>query len=165
MPPAQPAEGADARPDPQCGRRDPARRASSDDRGGRAGRHHRAHHLSPLPDREDLLNASGAARCAPSAGRPAGRDAILDLTRAAYENFDANEGIVRAIISAPEGVEVRKRPAEIRLEMLRQAAAPRIGQVKRSGRDHALPAHRALALRDLRRLDGASGGSPRWRSR
>src|ERR1044072_4850216 len=77
--------------------------------------------------RDDLLNA---------AWRPALRaftrgqtqqvetlEQILDLTRAAYENFDANEGIVRAIVSAPEGVEVRKRPAEIRLDMLRKAYA------------------------------------------
>ena len=77
--------------------------------------------------REDLLNASWRralrAFIRGQTQQVETLEQILELTRAAYENFDANEGIVRAIISAPEGVEVRKRPAEIRLDMLRRAYA------------------------------------------
>src|SRR5882757_2624527 len=80
-----------------------------------------------FPTREDLLNAAWRralrAFIRGQTSQVETLDQILELTRAAYENFDANEGIVRAIISAPEGVEVRKRPAEIRLEMLKRAYA------------------------------------------
>ena len=80
-----------------------------------------------FPTREDLLNAAWRralrAFIRGQTQQVETLDQILELTRAAYENFDANEGIVRAIISAPEGVEVRKRPAEIRLDMLRKAYA------------------------------------------
>jgi AcrR family transcriptional regulator len=77
--------------------------------------------------REDLLNASWRralrAFIRGQTQQVETLEQILELTRAAYENFDANEGIVRAIISAPEGVDVRKRPAEIRLDMLKRAYA------------------------------------------
>ena len=80
-----------------------------------------------FPTREDLLNAAWRralrAFIRGQTQQVETLDQILELTRAAYENFDANEGIVRAIISAPEGVEVRKRPAEIRLAMLQAAYA------------------------------------------
>ena len=131
QPVAQPAEGADARPDPERGRRDPAprQRVRGDHRGGRARRPTSPSARSTATSRpaRTCSTPRGGARCAPSsAGRPQQvetLDQILELTRAAYENFDANEGIVRAIISAPEGVEVRKRPAEIRLDMLKKAYA------------------------------------------
>src|SRR6185503_3521225 len=80
-----------------------------------------------FPTREDLLNAAWRralrAFIRGQTQQVETLEQILVLTRAAYENFDANEGIVRAITSAPEGVEVRKRPAQIRLEMLKKAYA------------------------------------------
>ena len=80
-----------------------------------------------FPTREDLLAAAWRRALRTfirgQTSQVETLEQILELTRAAYENFDANEGIVRAIISAPEGVEVRKRPAEIRLDMLKRAYA------------------------------------------
>ena len=128
-PAALAAEGADARSDPECGRCDPAARAGvgGDDRGGGAG-------SGRSPSGRSIVTSRRARICSAPSWRRALRAFIrgqtqqvetleqnLDLTRAADENFDANEGIVRAIISAPEGVEVRKRPAEVRLDMLRKA--------------------------------------------
>jgi AcrR family transcriptional regulator len=90
---------------------------------------------------------------------------ILELTRAAYENFDANEGVVRAIISAPEGLEVRKRPAEIRLEMLRKAYAGLLAGIPEEQVKTVVMATHVLSsastwahLRDYCGLDGIEGG-------
>jgi AcrR family transcriptional regulator len=92
-------------------------------------------------------------------------DQITELTRAAYENFDANEGIVRAIISAPEGVEVRKRPAEIRLAMLRRAYAKLLAGIPEEQVKAIVLATHALSsasvwshFRDYCGLDGVEGG-------
>ncbi len=58
-----------------------------------------------FPTREDLLNASWRralrAFIRGQTQQVETLEQILELTRAAYENFDANDGIVRAIISAP----------------------------------------------------------------
>jgi AcrR family transcriptional regulator len=119
--------------------------------------------------REDLLNAAWRrALRAFIRGQTAQvetLDQILELTRAAYENFDANEGIVRAIISAPEGLEVRKRPAEIRLEMLRKAYAGLLAGVPENDAKAVLIATHALSsasvwshMRDYCGVDGAEGG-------
>jgi len=122
-----------------------------------------------FPTREDLLNAAWRrALRAFIRGQTAQvetLDQILELTRAAYENFDANEGIVRAIISAPEGVEVRKRPAEIRLDMLRKAYAKILAGVSEADAKAVLLATHALSsasvwshLRDYCGVDGKEGG-------
>src|SRR5262245_52762268 len=119
--------------------------------------------------REDLLNAAWRrALRAFIRGQTAQvetLDQILELTRAAYENFDANEGIVRAIVSAPEGLEVRKRPAEIRLEMLRKAYAHLLDDVPEADAKAVLIATHALSsasvwshMRDYCQVDGAEGG-------
>ena len=71
---------------------------------------------------------------------------------------------MRAIISAPEGVEVRKRPAEVRLEMLRKAYAGLLAgpedQVKAVVMaTHVLSSASSWShLRDYCGLDGAEGG-------
>jgi hypothetical protein len=72
---------------------------------------------------------------------------------------------VRAITSAPEGVEVRKRPAEIRLEMLRKAYTGLLGGVPEADAKVVLLATHALSsasvwshLRDYCHVDGAEGG-------
>jgi AcrR family transcriptional regulator len=92
-------------------------------------------------------------------------DQITELTRAAYENFDANEGIVRAIISAPEGVEVRRRPAEIRLAMLSRAYAKLLAGIPEEQVKAIVLATHALSsasvwshFRDYCGLDGVAGG-------
>ena len=122
-----------------------------------------------FPTREDLLNAAWRralrAFIHGQTQQVETLDQILELTRAAYENFDANEGIVRAIISAPEGVEVRKRPAEIRLDMLRKAYANILAGVGEADTKTVLLATHALSsasvwshLRDYCGVDGAEGG-------
>ena len=122
-----------------------------------------------FPTREDLLNASWRralrAFIRGQTQQVETLEQILDLTRAAYENFDANEGIVRAIISAPEGVEVRKRPAEIRLDMLRKAYGKLLAGVPERDAKTVLLATHALSsasvwshLRDYCGVDGAEGG-------
>lgn len=122
-----------------------------------------------FPTREEMLNASWRrALRAFIRGQTAQvetLDQILELTRAAYENFDANEGIVRAIISAPEGVEVRKRPAEIRLDMLKKAYTNLLAGVPEDQVKTVLMATHALSsasvwshFRDYCGLDGAEGG-------
>jgi AcrR family transcriptional regulator len=122
-----------------------------------------------FPTREDLLNAAWRralrAFIRGQTQQVETLDQILALTRAAYENFDANEGIVRAITSAPEGVEVRKRPAEIRLDMLRKAYAGLLGGVPEADAKVVLLATHALSsasvwshLRDYCHVDGAEGG-------
>lgn len=122
-----------------------------------------------FPTREDLLNASWRralrAFIRGQTQQVETLDQILELTRAAYESFDANEGIVRAIISAPEGVEVRKRPAEIRFDMLRRAYASILAGVPEAEAKAALVATHALSsasmwshLRDYCGLGGAEGG-------
>lgn len=119
--------------------------------------------------REDLLNASWRralrAFIRGQTQQVETLDQILELTRAAYENFDANEGIVRAIISAPEGVEVRKRPAEIRLEMLRKAYASLLAGIPDEQVKAVVMATHVLSsasswshLRDYCGLDGVEGG-------
>ena len=122
-----------------------------------------------FPTREDLLNAAWRrALRAFIRGQTAQvetLDQILDLTRAAYENFDANEGIVRAIISAPEGLEVRKGPAEIRLAMLRNAYAHLLAGLPEDDIRAVVLATHVLSsasswshLRDYCGLDGIEGG-------
>lgn len=122
-----------------------------------------------FPTREDLLNAAWRralrAFIRGQTQQVETLDQILELTRAAYENFDANEGIVRAIISAPEGVEVRKRPAEIRLDMLRKAYANILSGVPEADAKAVLLATHALSsasvwshLRDYCGVDGTEGG-------
>ena len=119
--------------------------------------------------REDLLNASWRralrAFIRGQTQQVETLDQILALTRAAYENFDANEGIVRAIISAPEGVEVRKRPAEIRLEMLRKAYAGLLAGIPDDQVKAVVMATHVLSsasswshLRDYCGLTGVEGG-------
>ena len=122
-----------------------------------------------FPTREDLLAAAWRrALRAFIRGQTAQvetLDQILELTRAAYENFDANEGIVRAIISAPEGVEVRKRPAEIRLDMLKRAYGKLLDGVPEDQVKAVVLATHALSsasvwshLRDYCGVDGMEGG-------
>jgi AcrR family transcriptional regulator len=122
-----------------------------------------------FPTREDLLAAAWRrALRAFIRGQTAQvetLDQILELTRAAYENFDANEGIVRAIISAPEGVEVRKRPAEIRLDMLKRAYGKLLDGVPEDQVKAVVLATHALSsasvwshLRDYCGVDGVEGG-------
>jgi AcrR family transcriptional regulator len=119
--------------------------------------------------REELLNASWRralrAFIRGQTSQVETLDQILDLTRAAYENFDANEGIVRAIISAPEGVEVRKRPAEIRLDMLKKAYARLLDGLPEDQVKTVVMATHVLSsasswshLRDYCGLDGIEGG-------
>jgi AcrR family transcriptional regulator len=119
--------------------------------------------------REDLLNASWRralrAFIRGQTQQVETLEQILELTRAAYENFDANEGIVRAIISAPEGVEVRKRPAEIRLEMLQRAYAGLLAGLPEDQIKTVVLATHVLSsastwshLRDYCGLNGAEGG-------
>lgn len=122
-----------------------------------------------FPTREDLLNAAWRralrAFIRGQTQQVETLDQILELTRAAYENFDANEGIVRAIISAPEGVEVRKRPAEIRLDMLKKAYAGILAGLPEEQVMAVVMATHVLSsasswshLRDYCGLDGAKGG-------
>ena len=122
-----------------------------------------------FPTREDLLNAAWRralrAFIRGQTQQVETLDQILELTRAAYENFDANEGIVRAIISAPEGVEVRKRPAEIRLAMLKRAYAGLLAGIPEEQVKAVVMATHALSsasvwshLRDYCGLDGVEGG-------
>jgi len=122
-----------------------------------------------FPTREDLLNAAWRrALRAFIRGQTAQvqtLDQILDLTRAAYENFDANEGIVRAIIAAPEGTDVRKGPAEIRLEMLRKAYAHLLAGLPEEQVKAVVIATHVLSsasswshIRDYCGLDGTEGG-------
>ena len=122
-----------------------------------------------FPTREDLLNAAWRralrAFIRGQTQQVETLDQILELTRAAYENFDANEGIVRAIISAPEGVEVRKRPAEIRLDMLQKAYAGLLagiprgpGEGGRVGDPRALQRIGLVAPARLLRVNGVEGG-------
>src|SRR6267154_2261200 len=122
-----------------------------------------------FPTREDLLGAAWRRALRTfirgQTSQVETLDQILELTRAAYENFDANEGIVRAIISAPEGVEVRKRPAEIRLDMLRRAYAGLLADVPEEQVQAVVMATHVLSsasswshLRDYCGLDGAAGG-------
>jgi AcrR family transcriptional regulator len=86
-----------------------------------------------FPTREDLLDAVWRRALHAVTGGQTQQaetlDQILDLTRAAYENFDAKAGIVRALIAAPEGVEASKRPEEARLGMLREAYAGLLGGI------------------------------------
>ena len=122
-----------------------------------------------FPTREDLLGATWRRALRTfirgQASEVETLDQILELTRAAYENFDANEGIVRAIISAPEGVEVRKRPAEIRLDMLKRAYAGLLAGVPEEQVQAVVMATHVLSsasswshLRDYCGLDGIEGG-------
>jgi AcrR family transcriptional regulator len=122
-----------------------------------------------FPTREDLLGAAWRralrAFIRGQTQQVETLDQILELTRAAYENFDANEGIVRAIISAPEGAEVRKRPAEIRLNMLKRAYAGLLAGVAEEQVKAVVMATHVLSsasswshLRDYCGLDGVEGG-------
>ena len=45
-------------------------------------------------------------------------DEFFDLTRSGFRQFEENEGIIRAIAGSAEGREIRKKPAEHRLELL-----------------------------------------------
>ena len=72
---------------------------------------------------------------------------------------------MRAIISAPEGVEVRKRPAEIRLEMLRKAYAGLLAGIPEDQVKAVVMATHVLSsasswshLRDYCGLNGVEGG-------
>src|ERR1044072_4226887 len=84
-----------------------------------------------FPTREDLLDAVWRrALHAVTGGQDQQAETleeILDLPRGAYERFEAGAGIVRALLPAPEGVEASKQPAEVRLEMLREAYAGLLG--------------------------------------
>ena len=122
-----------------------------------------------FPTREDLLNAAWRralrAFIRGQTQQVDTLDQILELTRAAYENFDANEGIVRAIISAPEGLEVRKRPAEIRLAMLEKAYAELLAGIPQDQVKAVVLATHALSsasvwshMRDYCGVNGAEGG-------
>jgi len=122
-----------------------------------------------FPTREDLLDAVWRrALHAVTGGQDQQLetiDQILDLTRAAYENFDANEGIVRALIAAPDGVDASKQPAEVRLEMLREAYAGLLGGIPEDEVNAVVTATHVLSgasawshLRDYCGLDGAEGG-------
>jgi hypothetical protein len=72
---------------------------------------------------------------------------------------------VRAIISAPEGLEVRKRPAEIRLAMLEKAYAGLLAGVPQEQVKAVVLATHALSsasvwshMRDYCGVSGAEGG-------
>jgi AcrR family transcriptional regulator len=122
-----------------------------------------------FPTREDLLDAVWRRALHAVTGGQTQQaetlDQILDLTRAAYENFDTKAGIVRALIAAPEGVEASKRPAEIRLEMLREAYAGLLAGIPEDQVNAVVVATHVLSgasawshLRDYCGLDGAAGG-------
>ncbi|HKS64911.1 MAG TPA: TetR/AcrR family transcriptional regulator [Xanthobacteraceae bacterium] len=119
--------------------------------------------------REDLLEALWRrALHAVSGGQPQQvetLDQILDLTRAAYQSFDANEGIVRALIAAPEAVDASKQPEEARLAMLREACQGLLAGVPEDEVNAVVVATHVLSgasawshLRDYCGLDGAEGG-------
>jgi AcrR family transcriptional regulator len=119
--------------------------------------------------REDLLNAAWRralrAFIRGQTNQVETLDEILELTRAAFKNFDANEGIVRAIIGSPEGVEVRRRPAEIRLDILKRAYGRLLAGVPEDQAQAVLLATHALSsasvwshLRDYCGLDGERAG-------
>jgi len=122
-----------------------------------------------FPTREDLLSASWR-RALHAFGGGQTRQAetleqILDLTLAAYANFDAKAGIVRALISAPEGVDASKQPEEVRLEMLREAYAGLLAGIPEDEVNAVVTATHVLSgasawshLRDYCGLDGAEGG-------
>ena len=123
-----------------------------------------------FPAREDLLNASWRRALRAFTGGQTQQvetlDQILELTRAAYQDFDANEGIVRALISAPEGVNVRRQPAEIRLEMLREAYGHLLAGLSEDQMEAVVMATHLLSsasswshLRDYCGLDGVAGGN------
>ena len=122
-----------------------------------------------FPTREDLLDAVWRrALHAVTGGQDRQLetiDQILDLTRAAYRTFDANEGIVRALIAAPEGVDASRQPEEARLAMLRAAYAGMLAGVAEDEVNAVVMATHVLSgasawshLRDYCGLDGAEGG-------
>ena len=122
-----------------------------------------------FPTREDLLDAVWRrALHAVTGGQDRQLetiDQILDLTRAAYRTFDANEGIVRALIAAPEGVDASRQPEEARLAMLRAAYADLLAGVDEDQVNAVVMATHVLSgasawshLRDYCGLDGAEGG-------
>jgi len=122
-----------------------------------------------FPTREDLLDAVWRrALHAVTGGQDQQAETleeILDLTRGAYESFEADAGIVRALIAAPEGVDASKQPAEVRLEMLREAYAGLLGGIPEDEVNAVVTATHVLSgasawshLRDYCGLDGAEGG-------
>src|SRR5947207_1322914 len=78
-----------------------------------------------FPTREDLLNASWRralrAFIRGQTQQVHTVDEITGLTRAAFKNFDENQGIVRAIIGSAEGAAVRRGPGQQRFDMLVRA--------------------------------------------
>jgi len=122
-----------------------------------------------FPTREDLLDAVWRrALHAVTGGQDQQAETleeILDLARAAYENFDAKAGIVRALIATPDGVDASKQPEEARLAMLRAAYAGLLGGVPEDEVNAVVTATHVLSgasawshLRDYCGLDGAEGG-------
>jgi len=122
-----------------------------------------------FPTREDLLNASWRRALHAVTGAQDQQlerlEDILDLTRVAYEDFDAKAGIVRALIAAPEGVDASKQPAEARLGMLREAYAGLLAGVPEDQVSAVVMATHVLSgasawshLRDYCGLDGDEGG-------
>ena len=122
-----------------------------------------------FPTREDLLDAVWRRALQALSGGQDPRvetlEQILDLTRAAYQTFDANAGTVRALIAAPEGVDASKPPAEARLAMLRQAYEGLLAGIPEDEANAVVMATHALSgasawshLRDYCGLDGADGG-------
>ena len=122
-----------------------------------------------FPTREDLLDAVWRRALHAVGGGQTQQaetlEEILDLARAAYENFDAKAGIVRALIATPDGVDASKQPEEARLAMLRAAYAGLLGGVPEDEVNAVVTATHVLSgasawshLRDYCGLDGAEGG-------
>src|SRR5689334_12110460 len=122
-----------------------------------------------FPTREDLLDAVWRRALHAVTGEPPQQvetlEQILDLARAAYDSFEADAGIVRALIAAPEGVDASKRPEEARLAMLREAYADLLAGVPEDEVNAVVVATHVLSgasawshLRDYCGLDGAEGG-------
>jgi len=63
-----------------------------------------------FPDRASLLQALWERlREATDTRFPQNEDEILSLTRTVFQEFEANESLVRAVVTSPAGTEVRER--------------------------------------------------------
>ena len=115
-----------------------------------------------FPDRSSLLEALWERlREAAHVNFPITESDIVPMARAAYQEFDANELLVRAVLNSPVGVEVRERGGVEGRAAFEQSLAPALADVAEPLRSRILGVFVAIysaqfwdLLRERSRLSG-----------
>ncbi len=117
--------------------------------------------------RDELLSAFWRWEMARGGGEaiaaPASIDAFLETMRQLFLSLDADEGLVRAVLAAPEGRAIRRETSQQRLALMVEFLRPITPALTETERHRAASAIAALSsipswlyLRDVSGYDGAA---------